>query len=624
MIVEVPARRSPAREPRRVLADRRRRRSSPAAASGAARRPPTGSRGAAPPSAATGAEAVELTVFGAASLKGALEEAKAAYEAANPGTTLTLSTDSSAALETQIEQGAPADVFLSADTTNPQKLVDGGSRRRRRRRLRRQRADVIAPDRQPGRPDDAARPRQGRRPGHRGRRRGADHEVRDAARRQPRRAGRLPRRTSPRPTPRTSSPRRTTSPRSRTKIELGEGDAAIVYVTDAAASDKVATIEVPDDANVPATLRRASSSRPRRTPRRRRPSSTGSPAPTARRSSPTSGSCRPRHDRASPASRRAGRGRRTPTRRGADSRWGRSRPCALAAPLRAVPRRCRRRPHRAVARSTASLLAVAGSAGGPRGARPQPRHDRRQPRAHGRRSGCRSRSSSRAGRSAASGSSRRSSTCRSSCRRRSPGWRCCSCSAGAGCSAGPLAGRRHRHRVHDGRGDPRPDVRVGAVLRPRRARRASPAWTATSRTPPASTAPRSASCSGGSPCRSPAAALAAGLVMSWARALGEFGATIMFAGNVEGRTQTLPLVVYAEFQARRPRRLDRRRGDPRPGRARRARRRPGLPLGPRPRPAAWAEAGDASARRGPSRTVQSGVPPLVESRSRAPAGGSAR
>jgi len=46
-----------------------------------------------------------------------------------------------------------------------------------------------------------------------------------------------------------------------------------------------------------------------------------------------------------------------------------------------------------------------------------------------------------------------------------------------------------------------------------------------------------------------APALAAGLVMSWARALGEFGATIMFAGSIEGRTQTLPLVVYAEFQA---------------------------------------------------------------------------
>jgi molybdate transport system permease protein len=45
------------------------------------------------------------------------------------------------------------------------------------------------------------------------------------------------------------------------------------------------------------------------------------------------------------------------------------------------------------------------------------------------------------------------------------------------------------------------------------------------------------------------AALGAGLVMSWARSLGEFGATIMFAGNIGGRTQTLPLVVYAEFQS---------------------------------------------------------------------------
>ena len=46
-----------------------------------------------------------------------------------------------------------------------------------------------------------------------------------------------------------------------------------------------------------------------------------------------------------------------------------------------------------------------------------------------------------------------------------------------------------------------------------------------------------------------AAPLAAGLVMAWARAMGEFGATIMFAGNIEGLTQTLPLVVYSEFQS---------------------------------------------------------------------------
>ncbi|HEX3264468.1 MAG TPA: extracellular solute-binding protein, partial [Candidatus Limnocylindrales bacterium] len=37
------------------------------------------------------------------------------------------------------------------------------------------------------------------------------------------------------------------------KIELGEGDAAIVYVTDAKASDKVGTVQVPESANVPAT-----------------------------------------------------------------------------------------------------------------------------------------------------------------------------------------------------------------------------------------------------------------------------------------------------------------------------------------------------------------------------------
>ncbi|WP_418792275.1 molybdate ABC transporter permease subunit [Phosphitispora sp. TUW77] len=38
--------------------------------------------------------------------------------------------------------------------------------------------------------------------------------------------------------------------------------------------------------------------------------------------------------------------------------------------------------------------------------------------------------------------------------------------------------------------------------------------------------------------------LVAGLVMSFARALGEFGATMMIAGNIPGRTQTIPLAIY--------------------------------------------------------------------------------
>jgi len=43
-------------------------------------------------------------------------------------------------------------------------------------------------------------------------------------------------------------------------------------------------------------------------------------------------------------------------------------------------------------------------------------------------------------------------------------------------------------------------------------------------------------------------ALAAGAVLCWARALGEFGATIMFAGSFQGRTQTMPLAIYAALE----------------------------------------------------------------------------
>lgn len=45
-----------------------------------------------------------------------------------------------------------------------------------------------------------------------------------------------------------------------------------------------------------------------------------------------------------------------------------------------------------------------------------------------------------------------------------------------------------------------------------------------------------------------APSLVAGIALTWARALGEFGATITFAGNLEGRTRTLPLAVYVALQ----------------------------------------------------------------------------
>jgi molybdate transport system permease protein len=49
-----------------------------------------------------------------------------------------------------------------------------------------------------------------------------------------------------------------------------------------------------------------------------------------------------------------------------------------------------------------------------------------------------------------------------------------------------------------------------------------------------------------------APSIAAGMALTWARALGEFGATITFAGNSPGKTQTLPLAIYLAFEANDP------------------------------------------------------------------------
>src|SRR5690606_32291701 len=42
--------------------------------------------------------------------------------------------------------------------------------------------------------------------------------------------------------------------------------------------------------------------------------------------------------------------------------------------------------------------------------------------------------------------------------------------------------------------------------------------------------------------------IGAGLLLTWARAMGEFGATILFAGSFQGSTRTMPLLVYAIFE----------------------------------------------------------------------------
>ena len=136
-------------------------------------------------------------------------------------------------------------------------------------------------------------------------------------------------------------------------------------------------------------------------------------------------------------------------------------------------------------------------------------------------------------RSAARRWSRPSWTCPSSCRRRSPAWRCCSCSVA-------WADRPRLEVV----GVSLPFTTLAVILaQPSSPHRSSSAprapgssgSTATSRTPPAWTGRRSATCSAASPRRWPGRRSPPALVMSWSRALGEFGATIMFAGNIEGR-----------------------------------------------------------------------------------------
>lgn len=67
-----------------------------------------------------------ITVSAAASLTEAFTKLGADFQKANPGTTVTFNFGASSALVTQIQGGAPADVFASADGTNMQKLVSGG------------------------------------------------------------------------------------------------------------------------------------------------------------------------------------------------------------------------------------------------------------------------------------------------------------------------------------------------------------------------------------------------------------------------------------------------------------------------------------------------------------------
>ena len=196
--------------------------------------------------------ATELTVFAAASLAGVIDDVETAYAARQPGTALTVATGSSAALATQIEQGAPADVFLSADTDNAQRLVDAGLVAGGAVAFAGNELTIIVPLGNPaeiGSPADLARP---------------GVKVIGAGEQVPitRYADRLVAGLAAQPgypdgfeaDYRANLVSREDDVKAIVaKIELGEGDAGIVYTTDAAASSRVEVVEVPASANVRAT-----------------------------------------------------------------------------------------------------------------------------------------------------------------------------------------------------------------------------------------------------------------------------------------------------------------------------------------------------------------------------------
>jgi molybdate transport system substrate-binding protein len=194
---------------------------------------------------------VTITVFGAASLRDALEAAAAAYEEAT-GNTIVVATDSSTALRTQIEQGARVDVFLSADTQNPDALMAGGLVDGAVVPFAGNSLAIVIPAANPaglGSPFDLGRP------GLKIIAAGDSVPISGYAATLLRNLAALP-----------GAPaglgdayaanivsREDNALAVLSKVALGEGDAGIVYASDATTSAAVAIVDIPSEANVSAT-----------------------------------------------------------------------------------------------------------------------------------------------------------------------------------------------------------------------------------------------------------------------------------------------------------------------------------------------------------------------------------
>lgn len=199
-----------------------------------------GATGPAAP-AATDRLAGEVTVFAAASLTEAFTDLKAAFTAAHPEAEVAVSFAGSQTLATQITQGAPADVFASANPAQMEVVAQAGRVRGQPRTFARTRLAIAV---EPGNPlavdglQDLAEP---------------DLVVVLPAPTVP--AGAYARRALARAGVEAAADSLAQSVREAlSKVVLGEADAAVVYASDVlAAGDDVARVAIDEEANVTAT-----------------------------------------------------------------------------------------------------------------------------------------------------------------------------------------------------------------------------------------------------------------------------------------------------------------------------------------------------------------------------------
>jgi len=181
-----------------------------------------------------------VTVLAASSLTEAFEQIGDDFERRHPDVTVELSFAASSQLAAQIQQGAPADVFASADEANMEKVVDSGDVTGTPTVLARNRLEIAVEKGNPrdiGGLDDldesglvvilcAEQVPCGEL---------ADQALADAG-------------VTLTPASRAENVKAALAP-----VELGEADAAVVYATDVRASDRVDGVAIPDEVNVIAT-----------------------------------------------------------------------------------------------------------------------------------------------------------------------------------------------------------------------------------------------------------------------------------------------------------------------------------------------------------------------------------